>query len=281
MRYRKVSVRLWRDARFRALSEDAQFVWLALLTGPDTTSVGIIPRYVDSLAPEIGRPANRVGVALDELAAAGMVEIDHDAGVIVMPGWFKHNPPENPSVITGMRKTFEDMPDSVLVDTQQARFRECIKSLPTRSKHRADTVPTPCRLPEPDPEPEQEPDPDPRADTDPRARDALRSEFGVGECTPNQERRELTDRVVAVTGEEHLRSWWSDVIRGMQPHDGAVDDFTSRVRYAEECADPEIRKRKDLGVLKRPGGYLHDQAQRVYQQHHLRMPAVPKKAVAQ
>src|SRR5262249_61824106 len=41
-RYAKVDRRIWLDERFRALSDDGRYLWLALLTHPNLTFLGTL-----------------------------------------------------------------------------------------------------------------------------------------------------------------------------------------------------------------------------------------------
>lgn len=122
MRYRKVSTRVFVDVRFRALSEDGQFLWLCLLCAPQTTNIGALPVFPEALAAQLGKPPERVRAALDEIAAAGMAEVDLTAGLIVLPSWFKHNAPGSLNAMIGMMRQFEELPDSPLVLAQFERF---------------------------------------------------------------------------------------------------------------------------------------------------------------
>lgn len=51
---------------------------------------------------------------------------------------------------------------------------------------------------------------------------------------------------------------WRELAKTMKEH-GGINVLIGAAKYAEDCADPAIRKAKDLGPLKKPGGYMFKQ----------------------
>jgi hypothetical protein len=53
-RYRKIDPRIWNDAKFRALLDDAKFVFMLLLTHPHMTALGAMRATLAGSAAELG-----------------------------------------------------------------------------------------------------------------------------------------------------------------------------------------------------------------------------------
>ena len=86
---------------------------------------------------------------------------------------------------------------------------------------------------------------------------------------------DLVERIVAVTGEPEWREWWVTVVSRLDSA-GVVGELDGWVRYAENCADPVQRERKDLGELMAPGGFLIDKATALCKRAGVRWPAFPR-----
>ena len=100
--YRRVDCRMWGDAKFRRLSEQAKLLWVYLLTGPETTSLpGLIVCGRAQLAESLGWLPQRLGERFGELSSLGMAKADWDARLIWLPNAVKYNLPANPNVVWG------------------------------------------------------------------------------------------------------------------------------------------------------------------------------------
>jgi hypothetical protein len=118
-RFRKTELRMWADARFRALTPpapNARDLWIALIIGECTTQIpGIVvatpSRLYDSLgwgAPELREACER---ALAEVLLKMPVQADTRAGLLWLPNGPKYNRPQNPNVIKGWRETWALIPE--------------------------------------------------------------------------------------------------------------------------------------------------------------------------
>ena len=87
----------------------------------------------------------------------------------------------------------------------------------------------------------------------------------------------LAARAVAVTGERAWLQWWRKVFSEYEKSGGRLCKLEEHVKYAEDCADPQTRKAKDLGELKNPGGYLVKKTTEALDKRHLRWPKFPMK----
>lgn len=98
-RYRKVDPRIWNDAKFCALSDNAKLVFFMLLTHPNMTALGAMRATVPGLADELGWQAEAFREAFREALSKGMAEHDGKACLVALPRFLKYNPPESPNVI--------------------------------------------------------------------------------------------------------------------------------------------------------------------------------------
>jgi len=117
-RYRKITVAIWGDARFRALSQIppcAQGLWLYLLTGRETIKVpGLIPAGKHALAESLKWKPEAFAKAWAEIEHQGMALADWDAPLVWVPNAIRHNEPESPNVVVGWRDAWLEVPDCEL-----------------------------------------------------------------------------------------------------------------------------------------------------------------------
>lgn len=114
-RYRKISVRMWGDKKFRRLTPLApggQSLWLYLLTGPHTTSVpGLFMAGEAMLAERLGWPLEDFRKAFREVFREGLFEYDEANHVMSLPNAIKHNPPRSPNVVRSWVKLADEIPE--------------------------------------------------------------------------------------------------------------------------------------------------------------------------
>lgn len=114
-RYRKVEVRTWGDAKFRALSPIpacAQGLWLFLITGPHTGPIpGLSRAGRAAMAEELGWEIEDFDKAFAEVFQQGMAEADFKARVLYVPNAIKHNKPESPNVVKSWAAEFDLIPE--------------------------------------------------------------------------------------------------------------------------------------------------------------------------
>lgn len=117
--YRKVSVQMWADARFRSLGSplpSAQFLWFFLLTGPHTGRIpGLSCVGEAQLAETLRWPVRDLRRCWEELVRAGFsIEWDRNERVMWLPNAIKYNPPESPNVVRYWAKALPLIPDCEL-----------------------------------------------------------------------------------------------------------------------------------------------------------------------
>ena len=113
-KYRKISPRIWNDAKVRELSDRGKLAFLFLLTHPTTTPFGAIRANAPGLAYELGWSTSAFKKALNELISSGMAVTDEAAHLIWFPNFLKHNKPESPNVVKSWAGAFEDLPECEL-----------------------------------------------------------------------------------------------------------------------------------------------------------------------
>jgi len=156
-KFRKIDTRIWTDSKFRDLSDDGKFVFFALLTHPNLTSVGAMRGTLGGLAEEIGWLPERLRKGFQEASSKGMVKHDGRAHLIVLPRFIRYNSPESPNVIRGWGQAYEQLPECPLKDELFHMIKEYTEAYTEGfRKAFAEAFRQPCPNPEPEPEPEQE-----------------------------------------------------------------------------------------------------------------------------
>lgn len=124
--YSPISRRMWRDAKFLALSApppNARDLWIYLLTGPHNTAIpGLWTIGVLGLAEGIGWAPADVDRCLSELEASGMVVADRTARLLWAPNAIRHHEPQNPNHVLGWRDAWKLVPECAL----RERAREAL-----------------------------------------------------------------------------------------------------------------------------------------------------------
>lgn len=117
-RYRKIDVRIWGDAKFRALTPihpSGQALWLYLLTTPKTTSIpGLICGGQAAMAEALRWPLEAFREAFALVFVQGMAEADWEARLVWIPKAIEHNVPESPNVIRSWRIHWDETPECAL-----------------------------------------------------------------------------------------------------------------------------------------------------------------------
>ena len=127
IRYRKISSRIWCDAKFMSLSDDAQLLFLFVLTHPHMTSVGAMRSSIQGLAAEKNWAVERVAKGFGELFRKGLLIACERVNLIVAPNFIKHNQPENPNVVKAWRSVFDELPECTLLYEHFQRVIDFLK----------------------------------------------------------------------------------------------------------------------------------------------------------
>lgn len=155
-RYRKISTRMWADARFLSLSvppPNGQSLWLYLLTGPHTNNIpGLFVAGEAMLAEALGWDVEGFREAFSELSvevvahdlteaqtiasrrgsadghSEPMVKVDWNHRVVFLPASIKHNEPASPNVVKGWRVAWSEVPDCPLKLQAWESLHDSLKS---------------------------------------------------------------------------------------------------------------------------------------------------------
>ncbi len=128
-RFRKIDPRIWSDAKFRELSDKAQFLFLMLLTHPHLTMLGAMRATIPGLAAEKGWTAEAFREAFQEALAKGMAEHDERACLVVLPNFLKYNKPESPNVVKSWADALDLLPECSLKTRVIARSKAFAEGL--------------------------------------------------------------------------------------------------------------------------------------------------------
>lgn len=110
-KYRKVSTRIWCDAKFMSLSDDGKLIFLYLLTCPEMTMAGCMRAYPDGIAQALGWDSERFAKGFGEGFRTGLWNHNSRSGFLVLPNFIKHNLPDNANAAVGVGKLLADMPE--------------------------------------------------------------------------------------------------------------------------------------------------------------------------
>lgn len=114
-RHREVSVQVWDDKAFGALSKpkaNAQTLWLRLLCGPETTPIpGVVRAGLASLAEALDWTIRDTTRCWEEISALNMASADWKARVIWLPNAFKHRGPRSEQDVKGWRRVWAELPE--------------------------------------------------------------------------------------------------------------------------------------------------------------------------
>lgn len=113
-RYRKIDPRIWNDAKFSHLSNDAKLLFIYLLTSPQMQMIGAVPMRSESVAAELGFDMERYGIRYQELYDMGIAEYD-DRGLYWVKNFLKYNSPDNPKVVISWRECLDFLPECPLL----------------------------------------------------------------------------------------------------------------------------------------------------------------------
>ena len=113
-RYRKIDPRIWNDAKFSSLSNDAKLLFIYLLTSPQTQMIGAVPMRAESVAAELGFDMKRYCIGYQELYKSGIAEYD-DRGLYWVKNFLKYNSPDNPKVVISWRDSLDFLPECPLL----------------------------------------------------------------------------------------------------------------------------------------------------------------------
>lgn len=111
MKFRKIDPRIWNDAKFMALSDNAKLVFFLLLSHPHQTSLGAMRATLPGLAAELGWTEKIFREAFSEVLSKGMVKHDERASILWLPNFIRYNRPESPNVVKAWVSAADLLPE--------------------------------------------------------------------------------------------------------------------------------------------------------------------------
>jgi len=123
-RYRKIDPRIWNDAKFNTLTDDAKLAFFMLLTQPSMTALGAMRATLPGLAAEMRWAPEAFAEAFREVSEKGMAEHDENACLVALPNFLKYNPPESPNVIKAWASSVDMLPECSLKTLVLQRCRD-------------------------------------------------------------------------------------------------------------------------------------------------------------
>lgn len=110
-RFRKIDPRIWNDAKFMSLSDDAKLIFLFALTHPNLTMLGAMRASVPGLADELGWAQERFAERFAEPLAKGLFCYDQQGKLLWVHNYLKYNPLENPNQLIAAISTLDLLPE--------------------------------------------------------------------------------------------------------------------------------------------------------------------------
>lgn len=111
--YGTVPTSLWSSAAFHACGQDAQVLFLFLLSGPHTTMCGCFRAPAGYISEDFGWPQERVSKAFRELSEKGFVSLDERAGWVLVPMVLNTFRSWNPNQCKAAAKLVDAIPNGV------------------------------------------------------------------------------------------------------------------------------------------------------------------------
>lgn len=122
MAFRMVNTLLWSELRHTGTARE---IVLWLMTGPQRTALpGLVAIGPAGMAEAMHLPPRTVSKALDELASAGLVEVDVDAPLVRLVPAPRWDSPPNAKVLEAWARLLRDLPPSPLIARHIPSLRE-------------------------------------------------------------------------------------------------------------------------------------------------------------
>lgn len=127
--YRKIDVRIWNDAKFNSLSNNARLIFLFLITHPQMTALGAMRTTPQGLAAELQMEPEAFGEAFREVLAKALAKHDRDACCIWLPNFLKYQSAESPNVLKNWSRQLEYIPECNLKSSAIAGLKAYAEGL--------------------------------------------------------------------------------------------------------------------------------------------------------
>lgn len=139
--YGKVSCLIWRNFDFRAMSEDARWLALYILTCPHANMLGCFCLPNSYIADDLQWSVQKVQKAIEELQSNKFLTVDRPSGWMIVHKFLKWNALANPNQGTAAGKTFRSIPDKLAIKGMLAsEIREYCNFFPEAELNSYETV---------------------------------------------------------------------------------------------------------------------------------------------
>jgi hypothetical protein len=125
--YTRVESKFWQDEKMRAVTDDARYLMLYLLTSPHRNIMGFYFLPVPYACFDLGWDEKRFSKGLNELLKIQVIRYDQGSHVVLIQNYLKHNPLENPNQVKSAIDRLGEMPQTSL-------FREFARILEQSNK---------------------------------------------------------------------------------------------------------------------------------------------------
>lgn len=112
--YTRVESKFWQDEKMRAVTDDARYLMLYLLTSPHRNIMGFYFLPVPYACFDLGWDEKRFSKGLNELLEIQVIRYDQGSHVVLIQNYLKHNPLENPNQVKSAIDRLEEMPQTSL-----------------------------------------------------------------------------------------------------------------------------------------------------------------------
>lgn len=125
MAFRKIETRLWHDEKVRAMTSDTKLLWLYMLTGPQSNSLGCYVISKATMADDLDWPLPKLERTFSELLAKNLIKYDEPTRLLFVINYLKHNAKfENIATKSAAVRQFYALPKSAVLEA----FLECAKT---------------------------------------------------------------------------------------------------------------------------------------------------------
>lgn len=109
--YRKIDTRIWLDEKFMALSDNAKFLFLYILTHPAMTSLGAMRATLGGISDELKWQKIKTLSNFKTLSGGGLLKFNQSVGLLVVINFIRYNRPANPKMIKKWGTYLELLPE--------------------------------------------------------------------------------------------------------------------------------------------------------------------------
>ncbi len=127
-RYTYIHTQIWKNRKFRQLSESSKLLYIAMLTAPNSNMLGFYEWPVAYALHDLGGwREDKFFSCLQEIEAQGMACYDMEYEVLFIRGFLKHNPLSSIKQVVGGAKYFNTLPPSPLFHDFAISWREFVE----------------------------------------------------------------------------------------------------------------------------------------------------------